>query len=154
MSTICLIYKIFHIGYKLSNFKPPTFAEIFNLKVIIMEVITMESQAFKELTAKINTIAKFVASIQEKAGDEPTEGWVDNYEVCTFLKVSPKTLQRLRAAHLVSYTRIRGKNYYKISEIKRLLDEKVIRRTEEHLQDLIKNNQLYVEQRRNTKTDK
>ena len=119
-----------------------------------MEVITIEAQAFKELSAKINMIAKFVVSIQEKVEEEPTDSWVDNYEVCTFLKVSPKTLQRIRAANLVSYTRIRGKNFYRISEIKRLMDDNVIRRSEEHLQDLIKNHQLYAEQRRNTKANR
>ena len=118
-----------------------------------MEVITIESQAFKDLMAKINTIAKFVAAQQAKAEEEPAEGWVDSYEVCTFLKISPKTLQRLRAANTVSYSRIRGKNFYKISEIQRMLNEKIIRRSDEDMQDLIKNHRLYVEQRRNTKTD-
>jgi hypothetical protein len=116
-----------------------------------MEVITIESQAFRDLTAKINTIAKFVAAQQAKAEEEPTDGWVDSYEVCTFLKISAKTLQRLRATNNVTFSRIRGKNFYKISEIERLLNENIIRRSDEHLQDLIKNNKLYVEQRRNTK---
>jgi len=119
-----------------------------------MDVITIEAQAFKELMAKINTIAKFVATIQAKADEEPTDIWVDNYEVCTFLKVSPKTLQRLRAANLVAYSRIRGKNFYKISEIKRLMENNVIRRSEEHFQDLIKNHLLYAEQRRNIKANR
>jgi len=119
-----------------------------------MEVITIEAQAFKELSAKINVIAKFVSAIHAKTENEHVEDWVDNYEVCTFLKVSPKTLQRLRKGNLVSYSRMRGRNYYKLSEIRRLLDEKVIVRTEEHFQDLIKNHKLYDEQRRNTKANK
>ena len=119
-----------------------------------MEVITMESQAFKELKAEIGTIAKFVTALQSKAEEQPADGWVDSYEVCTFLKISTKTLQRLRAAKEITYSQIRGKNFYRISEIQRLLDENIIRRTDEHLQDLIKNHQLYVEQRRNLKTDK
>jgi hypothetical protein len=119
-----------------------------------MEVITVESQAFKDLTAKINTIAKFVAAIQSKAEEEPEDGWVDSYEVCTFLKISGRTLQRLRSSHTINYSQIRGKVFYRISEIQRLLQDNVIRRSDEHLQDLIKNHQLYVEQRRNTKTDK
>ena len=117
-----------------------------------MEVITIESQAFRDLTVKINEIAKFVYAFQSKAVEEPTDGWVDSYEVCTFLKISTKTLQRLRAAHSINYSRIRGKTFYRISEIERLLKDNVIRRSEEHLQDLIKNNQLHVEQRRNIKT--
>ena len=119
-----------------------------------MDVITIEAQAFKELMAKINMIAKFVTSIQANADEEPQDNWVDNYEVCTFLKISPKTLQRLRAANLVVYSKIRGKNYYRISEIKRLMDNNIIPRSEENFQDLIKNHNLYVEQRRNIKANK
>jgi hypothetical protein len=119
-----------------------------------MEVITVESQVFKELTAKINTIAKFVVAMQTKADEKPADDWVDSYEVCTFLKISAKTLQRLRAEKAVKYSRIRGKTFYRISEIGRLLDENIIRRSDEHLQDLIKNHRLHVEQRGNTKTDR
>jgi hypothetical protein len=118
------------------------------------EVLTVESQAFKDLTAKINTIAKFVAAIQSKADEQPEDGWVDSYEVCTFLKISSRTLQRLRASHSINYSQIRGKVFYRISEVQRLLQDNIIRRSDEHLQDLIKNHQLYVEQRRNIKTDK
>ena len=120
-----------------------------------MEVITIESQAYKNLQAKINLIAKFVAALQSKAEEQPPEDdWVDSYEVCTFLKISEKTLQRLRAAKEINYSKIRGKNFYRISEMERLLNENIIRRTDEHLQDLIKNHQLYVEQRRVIKKDK
>ena len=113
-----------------------------------MEVITIESQAYKELTAKIDTIATFIASIDTQPEEDPDNTWVDSYEVCTFLKISSKTLQRLRAANEISYSRIRGKVYYRVSELQRLMNEKVIRRSEEDLQDLIKNHRLYVEQRK------
>jgi len=118
-----------------------------------MEVITIESQAYKELMAKINMIAKFVSLMQAKAADESADGWVDNYDVCTFLKISERTLQRLRASRLVNFSLIRGKTFYRISEIQRLMDENIIRRSDEHLQDLIKNNKLHVEQRRNSKAN-
>jgi hypothetical protein len=119
-----------------------------------MEVITIESQAFKDLTAKINTIAKFVAAIQSKAEEQPEDSWVDSYEVCTFLKISGRTLQRLRSSHAIKYSQIRGKIFYRISEIQRLLNENIIRRSDEHFQDLIQNHKLHVEQRRNTKANK
>jgi len=98
-------------------------------------------------------IAKFVTAIQSKAEEEPEDSWVDSYEVCTFLKISSRTLQRLRSAQAINYSHIRGKIFYKISEIQRLMNENVIRRSDEHLQDLIKNHQLYVEQRRAVKTN-
>ena len=119
-----------------------------------MEVITIEAKAFRELIEKVNLIAKFVAHIKAKADEEPADGWVDNYEVCTFLKVSERTLQRLRASRLVNFTLIRGKAFYRISEIRRLMDENIIRRSDEHLAELIKNQRFYVEQRRNSKPNK
>jgi len=118
-----------------------------------MEVITIESQAFKDLTAKINTIAKFVSALQTEENN-PDDEWVDSYEVCTFLKISERTLQRLRSNGIINYTILTGKSYYTIGEIKRMLAEKRIRCNEEYLQDLINNHKLYAEQRRNRKTDK
>jgi len=117
-----------------------------------MEVITIETQAFRELTSKVDAIAKFVTAVQSKTDEKTTDSWVDSYEVCTFLKISSRTLQRLRAANEISYSQIRGKSYYKISEIQRLLNDRIIRRSDEHLQDLIKNHGLYFEQKRAVKT--
>lgn len=119
-----------------------------------MEVITIESQAYKELISKINTIAKFVVEFQSLDTESLDETWVDSYEVCTFLNISERTLQRLRSKGIISYSLIGGKSYYTISEIKRMLEERRIRSNEEALQNLIDNHRKYVEQRRITKTDK
>ena len=131
-------------------FQLPNFAPDFNLLQLDMDVITMESQAFKDLTAKINTIAKFVTTLQTEEKNSDDE-WVDSYEVCTFLKISERTLQRLRSNGIITYSILSGKSYYTIGEIKRMLNEKRIRSTDECLRDLIQNHKLKAEQRRNTK---
>jgi len=118
-----------------------------------MDVITIESQAFKDLTAKINTIAKYIVTLQTEERN-PDNEWVDSYEVCTFLKISERTLQRLRSNGIIAYSMLSGKSYYTIGEIKRMLNEKRIRSTDECLMDLIQNHKLHAEQRRNTKTNK
>ena len=110
-----------------------------------MEVITIESQAYKNLMSKVDTIYDYVISQRNTQDDE--DGWVDSYEVCTFLKISDRTLQRLRSENKINYSRIRGKNYYKISEIKRMMEENLIRRTEDWLQDLIQKHQKNVRQK-------
>ena len=110
-----------------------------------MEVITIESQAFKSLMSKVDTIFDYVISQQNIQDEE--DSWVDSYEVCTFLKISDRTLQRLRSENKINYSRIRGKNYYKISEIKRMMEENMIRRSEDCLQDLIQNHQKNVRQK-------
>lgn len=109
-----------------------------------MEVITIESQVFKALTASIDAIAKFVATIECKQAEQLEDGWVDSHDVCNFLKISSRTLQRLRATKMLSFSKIRGKNFYRISEIRRLMNENIIRRKDELLQNLINNQQLHV----------
>jgi hypothetical protein len=118
-----------------------------------MDVITIESQAYRELVAKINTISKFVLAYDERANENATEEWVDSYEVCTFLKISSRTLQRLRTSGAISYSQIRGKSFYKLSEVRRMLDERIIRTTDECFQDLIQNHKLHAQQRRDTKAN-
>jgi len=107
-----------------------------------MEVVTIESQAYRELVSKINTIAKFVSELQPDTPG-PNDEWVDSYEVCNFLKISARTLQRLRSKGIITYSILSGKTYYTIGEIKRMLNEKRIRSTDEHLSDLIQNHKLH-----------
>jgi hypothetical protein len=119
-----------------------------------MDVITIESQAYKELITKINSIAKFVLEHQDDDTDNPDDMWVDSYEVCTFLKISERTLQRLRSSRAISFSKMSGKTYYTIAEIKRMLKEKRIRSSDEFMDDLINNYKLHAQQRRIIKADK
>ena len=117
-----------------------------------MDVITIESAAYRELVAKINTIAKFVVENQPSEAEDAVEGWVDSYEVCTFLKISSRTLQRLRTSGAIGFSQIRGKYFYKLSEVRRMLDQKIIRSTDECFQDLIENHRLHAQQRRDSRS--
>ena len=114
-----------------------------------MDVITVETKAFKELMAKINVIANYVFSRQDDCKENEDDIWVDSYEVCTFLKISDRTLQRLRSKGEIAYSTIRGRNFYKIGEIKRLLESRLIKSNDECMRNLITNHKLYVKERRN-----
>lgn len=73
-----------------------------------MEIITFESKAYKELDNKITAIADYIFNHMETARQSEEDMWVDSYEVCTFLKISEKTLQRLRVSGTIAYSNIRG----------------------------------------------
>ena len=103
---------------------------------------------------EVFAIADYIFNHLDENKTDEDEIWVDSYEVCTFLKISDRTLQRLRAAGLVSYSDIKGHYFYKIKEIKRLLEERLIKRDRECINDLITNHQLYVKERRNLRKDK
>ncbi len=130
----------------------PTFAA--NQLVSKMEIITFESKAYKDLDNKITAIADYIFNHTEAENTNEDEIWVDSYEVCTFLKISDRTLQRLRAAGTITYSNIKGHYFYKIGEIKRLLEERLIKRDKDSINDLITNHQLYVKERRNIRKDK
>ena len=119
-----------------------------------MAIITFKSKANKELDNKITAIADYIFNHTEAESTNEDEIWVDSYEVCTFLKISDRTLQRLRAAGTVTYSNIKGHYFYKIGEIKRLLEERLIKRDKDSINDLITNHQLYVKERRNIRKDK
>jgi hypothetical protein len=114
-----------------------------------MEVITIESKAFQELQEKIDVIAKHILDNQEAEYINEDEIWVDSYEVCTFLKISQKTLQRLRTSGMIAHSSIRGRYFYKIGEIKRMLEERLIKSNKECLNDLVTNHKLHAAERRN-----
>ena len=77
-----------------------------------MEVITMESDAYKRLVNKIEQIADFVAEA---------------------------TLQRLRDDNLISYSMLRGRCMYKLSEVERCLEERTIRCKPGNLEEFRRN---------------
>jgi hypothetical protein len=100
-----------------------------------MEVITVESKVFKDIMGKLNDIAGYVRRFSEI----DTEAWVDNYDVCKYLHVSDRTLQRLRSDGLLNYSIIKGKTYYKMSEIWRMMNEHLIKSDPKNFQDLLDN---------------
>ena len=101
-----------------------------------MEVITIETKAFKQLMDKLDALSEYVYSMtQSEVSDDDT--WVDSQEVCRFLKISDRTLQRLRTKGLIAHSCMGGKYYYQISEIKKLLKERTIKSTDECLQELV-----------------
>ena len=119
-----------------------------------MEIITFESKAYKELDNKITAIADYIFNHVEKAKQSEEDMRVDSYEVCTFLKISEKTLQRLRVSGTIAYSNIRGRYFYKVSEIRRMLEERLIRSNKENIDNLITNHQLYAKERGNLRKNK
>ena len=104
-----------------------------------MEVIQMESSAYKELMAKIDGIAAFVRKSEKRMSEESTEILLDNEQVAELLQISKRTLQRLRSDKRISYFLIRRNCRYLFSEVERLVRESTViadpRRLEEFKQN-------------------
>ena len=53
---------------------------------------------------------------------------MDGEQVCRYLGISGRTLQRLRTDHVITYSAINRKLYYSLTEIRRVLKERSVRR--------------------------
>lgn len=103
-----------------------------------MEIITVDSKVFKELTDKIERIAEYVIR-KENIPEQSFDRWLNNKEVTDLLKISLRTLQRLRTEKQINYSMLRGKCLYRFSDIEKALSERVISCNPQTLEDFRKN---------------
>lgn len=84
-----------------------------------MEVITMESDAFKQILRQLEEIK---LGLDKKAKQSPlSNSWLDNNEVCALLKISKRTLQSYRDEGDIPFSQIGAKIYYQASDIEAFL---------------------------------
>ena len=91
-----------------------------------MEVIQMESSAYRELMEKIDGIAAYVRKSENRKRESDTEILLDNEQVSALLQISKRTLQRLRSEKRISYFMIRGNCRYSFSEVERMVRESIV----------------------------
>lgn len=73
-----------------------------------MEVITIDSEAFKEIAKKLDAIYEHVSNNRPLLyAFSEGEIWVDSQEVSDMLNISIRTLQRLRKDGELSFTYVR-----------------------------------------------
>lgn len=82
-----------------------------------MEVITFQSEVYKELLNKLEIVINFLTAKQKK----PQEAWLDNQELMLMLKISKRTAQHYRDSGLISFSQVGNKIYYKLSDVEDLL---------------------------------
>ena len=85
-----------------------------------MNVITIESEAFQNLTDKISGLKDL---FKNNINCSPlTETWLDISETCQLLKISKRTLQYYRDNKFLNFSQIGGKIYFKATDIDSLLN--------------------------------
>jgi hypothetical protein len=109
-----------------------------------MELVTFESKAYQELIRKIERIAEFVVKAEKPLSDEKREVWLDSMEVARLLNISTKTLQRLRREQLISYSMLKGRCLYRLSDIEQALNDRVITCSPQTLDEFRKNYLLHA----------
>ena len=131
-----------------------------------MEVITIESKAFAALVEKIDRIVAYVqASRQrelEQQGEEENNHRkaMQNGEVCEYLEISPRTLQRYRTNQILPFSICGKKIRYRRTDVEQFR-ERWMRETPATLIDRMveahplheRKNKLYGKKRGNTGTN-
>ncbi len=75
------------------------------------------------LSQQIKEIKMMIQLLRQSRAVVLNDSWLDNQEVLQFLHISLRTLQTLRSNGTLPYSKIRGKFYYKVSDIEQLLQE-------------------------------
>lgn len=76
------------------------------------------------VTERFDTIDRKLDRIARNKDIMDGNQLLDNQDVCLLLKIHPGTLQRYRQDKVLPYIKIRGKSYYKKSDLPLLLNKK------------------------------
>jgi hypothetical protein len=88
-----------------------------------MEVIAIERSALDRMKNELKELLEMTKDATEKyASIFNKQEWLDNQEVCLMMKITKRTLQTYKDKGILSYSRLNRKNYYKLSDVKTLLE--------------------------------
>lgn len=94
-----------------------------------MKVITIESEAYKRLVQKIEWIYSYTKKREKENATlqaNPSEVWLNDQDAAAILRVSKRTMQRLRSNGEITYSIRGGKAWYTLEEVKRMLPGRVV----------------------------
>lgn len=103
-----------------------------------MEIITLDHEVYKNLANKIDRIAEYVFK-KENVPAQELEIWLTSEELADLLKISTRTLQRMRKDRTISYSMIRSKCLYRLSDIEKCIHERVVSCKPQTLDEFRKN---------------
>jgi len=115
-----------------------------------METIIINAEEWKELVQKIDRITEFIEKYTERLPLDDN-AWMNETQVCDYLQISSKTLQRLRHKGELTFSEIAKKHHYKVGNIKELLEKHSIKNSRDHIEDLKNSYRERFEKQRNKK---
>ncbi|WP_304581826.1 helix-turn-helix domain-containing protein [uncultured Alistipes sp.] len=102
-----------------------------------MEIITFDHEVYKDLSEKIERIANYVFKKAAQPQHIP-EIWLTNEELADLLKISTRTLQRLRKERVIPYTMVRSKCLYRLSDVEECISRRIVTCTPQTLDEFRK----------------
>ena len=90
-----------------------------------MEIITLDHQVYQDLVTRINRISDYVFKKAAVPTEEP-EIWLTSEELAELLKISTRTLQRMRKERTIPYCMIRSKCLYRFSDVEKCIAQRIV----------------------------
>lgn len=85
-----------------------------------MKVITIDSDLFKKIQKRLDNIERILEEINDPVKREANE-WLSAKDVEQYLKISERTRYSYQAEGKLRPVKIKGFNYYHISQVRSLL---------------------------------
>jgi len=91
-----------------------------------MDIVAIEKESFDSFKKKLEQIASLVPKQPSNNSLFIEQEWIESKELAASLNISPRRLQSLRESGKLSFSTIGKKIYYRISEVKLLLEQSKI----------------------------
>lgn len=75
------------------------------------------------LMQEVKDLKSSIEIFRHSRAEHLIESWIDNQDVLQLLHISKRTLQTFRDNGTLSYSKIQGKFYYKVSDVEQLLQD-------------------------------
>ena len=95
-----------------------------------METVSIEKKTFEALMAQWDAFVEKVTALQRKGDGKRLARWLTGDEVCNRLRISQRTLQKLRDKGFIGYSQIGHKFFYKPEDVQGIVKNVEDRRKE------------------------
>lgn len=103
-----------------------------------MEIITFDHKVYQDLSEKIERIADYIFKKETRPQQTP-EIWRTSEELAELLKISTRTLQRMRKERVIPYTTVRSKCLYRLSDVEKCISRRIVGCTPQTLEEFRRN---------------
>ena len=87
--------------------------------------MVLDHRVYQDLVEKINRISDYVFKKDAVPAQDP-EMWLTSEELADLLKISTRTLQRMRKERVIPYCMIRSKCLYRFSDVEKCIAQRIV----------------------------
>lgn len=119
-----------------------------NELTLIMDISKVGYQKFLKYAEEYHALIAFIENYDPHCTIVITEeDFIDNNDLCLYMKSDDKTTYRLRKDRRIPYFKVRKKLYYRLRDVRRMIEKEFFPDREMSLQSVIDDYGAYIKQR-------